>query len=180
MVIFFFRFWLQYTGVHGTKKKFSITLSLPKKILFLCTVLLDETWKISIDSRPLPEKKEFLTTLLLWCMGLRKNVIRLDPCPKKNSGYKTTMVHGTQKKLNWQSIPTEKNIHVHFRLQYYYDVCDFRKINLRAPSLKKYIYLVSDYSTTVEHRTVKNFNRHSTPPKKKLFLATVSIATRDV
>ena len=46
--------------------------------------------------------------VLLWCMGLGKNVNRLDPDSKKDSVYNTTMVHRTKKKLNWQSISTDK------------------------------------------------------------------------
>ena len=75
------------TGVHGTKKKFSRILPSPKKYYFrFC--LQYYAWDFENKfNRHLPstaKKNPFLTTVLLWCMGLGKNSITFNIRKKKH------------------------------------------------------------------------------------------------
>ena len=99
------------------------------------------------------------------------------PSPRKRFwlqySYSTSIVHRTQKKkLNWPSISTQKKIYSGFRLQYYYDAWDLKK-SISLDHCRKKIYFRFRLQYYWMHRTQKIFNRHSTPPKEKLFLATV-------
>ena len=62
------------------------------------TTVVHGTWKNSMNTLSSTKKIfSFLATVLLWCIGLRKNSIGIRPSPGKKiliSGYNTTMMHG--------------------------------------------------------------------------------------
>ena len=99
-------------------------------------------------------------------MGPGKNSIKLNLHQKINSVYSITMVHGYNiLYLIGTRSPPKKNI---FSSGF--------NITIKSISLhhhwKKYILVSRKEGITVVYRTLKNFNRHSTPPKNKI-LATV-------
>ena len=137
------------------KKTFSRQLTIAKKKILLSTVLC-----IGINIRPPPGKKLFLTIILLWCMGLWKNSITLNPRRKKNLVIVLLWYMGLEK--------TQSAFDPHWKKNWFLATILLWCMGLRkkliplGPRLKKYIF-ISDYSTTVVHMTWKNFNRLSTP-----------------
>ena len=123
----------------GLRKSLACTLPLPEKKVFIRKKL--------IDIRSPPNKKKyifsFLTTILLWCMGLFQSHSTL--AEKKNSGY----YYGTS------------------------DSLDPRFLNLTRPSPRKYIFsfftTVLLWCTWLWKISISSRPNR----KKKLFLATL-------
>ena len=68
-------------------------------------------WKKSVGTLPSSRKKSFLTTVLLGCMGLGRNSIRLDPHRKKNLATVLLWYIGLRKNsIGTQSPPKKKII----------------------------------------------------------------------
>ena len=120
----------------------------------------------SINGRLSTVKKIFslLVTVLLSCVGLRKTLVgTLSSLKKKNIIFLVPVLLRYIEKTYLHSIPTEKNdLFSGYSTKWWMG----KKIRLARLSPKKYIS-VSDYSTSVVHKTSKNFNWHSTPPKEK-------------
>ena len=74
-------------GIHGTKKKeIQSHPTITEKNIYFRFCLQDYCMglrKNSIDTCPPPNKNSFLTTVLLWYMGLKKNTIGIWLLPKK-------------------------------------------------------------------------------------------------
>jgi len=125
-----------------------------QKVTIGAPLVLDDLPKYSdkIKTRS-PPKKYYLWEqyLLLGCMGLGKNSIRLDSHRKK-----------------------------YFRLwlRYYCSAWAFEKIELEFdPPREKFSFLASGYNTTMVHGTYKSFNWYLSLAGKQilLFLATLPV-----
>ena len=139
--------------MHGTNKKSqSHPIIIEKNIYIFVSVYSTSAWDLEKNQSTLDlHQKKILTATMVQMTWKQINQTR--PSPKKNPNYSTTMVHGNQKKLNWHSIPTEKNVYVRFRLQYCYDTWDLKKESISLDHDRKKHIFVSNCSTTVVHRT---------------------------
>ena len=148
----YFRFWLQYYWRAWDKEKIQSSPTITEKKYIFGSVYSTTAWDLEKmqSTLPYPKKTSFWLQCYYGTWDLEK-MRSHSTVSEKNSGYITTTVHRSWKKLNWRSTPSKKYIFSSPSTVLLWFM-GLERIDLTGPSQKKYIF-ASDYSINVVHRT---------------------------